>query len=270
MSTLRGKEGFDIYYEKIFSERWHQLKHSFQNEPCYLDWNPFAINSYFLDSASVLAAYALPLEESKSILDMCAAPGGKSLVLAHRMNSDANLLCNERSASRRSRLSHVLDNHLPASVRSRVNISSNDGALMCKRESSAFDAILLDAPCSSERHVYLDEKYLLQWSSARIKNLSITQWSLLSSAFRLLKEGGYIVYSTCALSPSENDGVIRKLLKKFDTALIQDINITDIHTKYQHKLPDAEKTEYGYHVLPDTQNNAGPLYFCLIKKVESC
>ncbi len=268
MSTLRGPIGFDAYYQNIFSARWDSLKESFPHEPSYTNWNPYARDSYFLDSASVLAAYALPLDNASNILDMCAAPGGKSLVLSHRMHSDAALLCNERSASRRNRLANVLDTHLPEDIRSRVKISSNDGALMCKKEHILFDAILLDAPCSSERHVFLDQKYLEQWSSARIKNLSIAQWSLLSSAYRMLKSGGFLLYSTCALSSLENDGVISKLLKKFETAKIQCIDFNAIQGECIYSLPEAEKTEHGHHVLPDNQNGAGPLYFCLIQKCE--
>ncbi len=266
MSTLRGPDGFEEYYKNLFNDRWSALKDSFQQEPRYIDWKPTTCESYYLDAASVLAAYTLPLKGSKKILDMCAAPGGKSLVLAHRMDSDASLLCNERSAARRTRLSHVLDNHLLEDIRSRVNISSNDGSLMCKKEKDSFDAILLDAPCSSERHVFLDSKYLQQWSSARIKNLAVTQWSLLSSAFRILKEDGYLLYSTCALSNIENDEVIRKLSKKFNNAMICEINCAEIIQNSSMQLPNTEKTEFGYHVLPDGQSGAGPLYFSLIKK----
>ncbi len=266
MSTLRGEQGFDAYYRTIFDSRWDSLIKSFPNEPLYVEWNPLNTQSYFLDAASVLAAYCLPLGDSKSILDMCAAPGGKSLVLAYRMDSDASLLCNERSASRRTRLSNVLDNHLPEDVRKRVNIASNDGALMCKKETKKFDAILLDAPCSSERHVFMDKKYLDQWSSARIKNLAVSQWALASSAFRILKEGGYLLYSTCALSSIENDEVVRKILKKFDGSEVCEIDFSSITKQCAYTLPLCEKTELGYHVLPDSQNGAGPLFFSLIKK----
>ncbi len=267
MSTLRGSDGFEAYYNNLFGDRWQEIKKSFPKEPSYIEWRERSNKSYFLDSASVLAAYSLPLDNAKNILDMCAAPGGKSLVLANRMNEDASLLCNERSASRRNRLSNVLDEHLDESIRKRVHISSNDGALMCKKEQNHFDAILLDAPCSSERHVFLDKKYLGQWSSARIKNLSIAQWALLSSAFRLLKEGGYILYSTCALSNTENDEVIKKLLKKFENVSIDCIDVPLILKNNKHNLPNAEKTEFGYHVLPDVENGAGPLYFSLIAKI---
>ena len=265
---LVGAHGFDAYYLDIFGKRWENLKNALFEEPKHLAWK-HSVDSkeYFLDSASVLVGYSLPLENASTILDMCAAPGGKSLLLAHRMNANAKLLCNERSASRRNRLVTVLNDHLPCEIRDRINIASNDGAIMCKRDQEVFDAILLDAPCSSERHVLCDNKYLQQWTSARIKNLSITQWALLSSAYRLLKPTGYIVYSTCALSPTENDLVVKKLLKKFDNARLIDVDFTTIKNNCRYVLPNYERTEFGYHVLPDTQDGKGPMFFTLIQKI---
>lgn len=271
MNKLKGVQGFEDYYSHLYGERWQSLKHALQQEPRYTEWMPknekiAEQKPYFLDAGSVFVGYTLPLTGAKHILDMCAAPGGKSLILAHRMAGDAQLLCNERSASRRNRLSSVLKNHLDEDTRLRIHIGAKDGALMCLRETENFDAILLDAPCSSERHVLGDKKYLNEWTSARIKHLAIHQWALLSSAFRLLKNDGYLVYCTCALSPHENDDVIKRLLKKFDTVQLQTIDIKAIHTQCSRELPDCEKTEYGYRILPDVQNGAGPLYFSLIKK----
>ncbi len=267
MSKLLGADGFNSYYKDIYGDRWDTLRESLLEESKHLGWK-HSVDSkeYFLDEASVLVAYSLPLDTAKNILDMCAAPGGKSLLLAHRMNQDCRLLCNERSASRRNRLFSVLDEHLPSDIRDRINIASNDGSIMCKKEQEVFDAILLDAPCSSERHVLCDKKYLDQWTSARIKNLAVAQWALLSSAYRLLKPGGYLVYSTCALSILENDGVIKKLLKKFDSATIKEVNFEKIYAECSYVLPNVENTEYGYHVLPDAQNGKGPMFFTVIFK----
>lgn len=270
MHSLKGGEGFESYYSTFYGERWERLKTALNAQPRYIDWQSSGAHSdpYYLDAASVLAAYCLPLNEAHSILDMCAAPGGKSLVLAHRMNRDAQLLCNDRSAQRRNRLLNVLNDHLSEQIRKRIRVSAQDGALMCQRETETFDCILLDAPCSSERHVLSDKKYLEQWTPARIKHLALSQWALLSSAFRLLKPNGMILYATCALSPRENDEVIKRLIKKINTAHIIDIDIEKVKKVCPHSLPNCEKTEHGFQVLPDIQNGAGPLYFSLIKKLE--
>ena len=267
---LKGAEGFEAYYATLYKERWSALRESLFLPSRYIGLpseNPLETREYFLDAASVTAAFAVPITENCRILDMCAAPGGKSLILASRIASvnGTSLVCNEISGARRNRLVSVLDTYVPPSVRERISVSGYDGARLCLRESESFDRILLDAPCSSERHVVQDPKYLAQWSPARIKHLAQTQWALLSSAFRLLKGGGYLVYATCALSVCENDEIIQRLLKKFDNASSVP---ADLPEKFaQNVLPRAEKTAYGFHILPDTQKGAGPLYFSLINKI---
>ena len=264
---LSGGEGFETYYSGLFGERWQHIKESFSLEPDYAEWKAGGMESYFLDSASVRAALSLPLSQACDILDLCAAPGGKTLVLASNMNEGASLLSNERSSDRKNRLLHTVENCLPPSVRERVTVICKDGAQMCRNNEEKFDAILLDAPCSSERHVLADPKYLSEWSPSRIKTLSMAQWALLSSAWRMLRPGAYLLYSTCALSPDENDNVVAKLLKKFDNVELLEPKISLNYSKFIDKeLPEYEKTQYGAQILPDRSNGAGPLYFCLLQK----
>lgn len=270
---LQGASGFDEYYSSIYVERWSSLKESFSKEAQSVEWKvPGSQKSYFLDSASVLAAVSLPLENSKNILDLCAAPGGKTVVIASRMPSDAVLSSNERSPDRKHRLSVVVQTCLPPEINKNVKVSCSDGSTWCTRQTECFDTILLDAPCSSERHVYNDSKYLNQWSLSRIKTVTTEQWALLSCAFRLLAPGGTLLYSTCALCPQENDEMIRRLIKKFNkekeifTFLEPNLQNIDLSTFSDVKLPEFERTEFGYQILPDKSNGAGPIYFCLIKK----
>lgn len=276
--ALRGEQGFNSYYENVFGERWSTLKEALlkEAEPVPYCLDP-SLRTYYLDSASILAAFSLPLKGAEDILDLCAAPGGKTLVLASLMDEGAKLTSNERSFERKMRLSKVCEEHVPQKIQENLTITCSDGALWCKTKSECFDRILLDAPCSSERHVLNDKKYLDMWSPARVKTLSIEQWALLSSAWRLLKKGGYLVYSTCALAPAENDMVVQRLFKKFDDARV--LSLDDEQYKECRNdtgkiqlcsknlvLPDTEKTEFGYHVLPDVNGGAGPIYFSIIKK----
>ena len=275
-NKLSGKESFEQYYSSLYGKRWDDLKESFSLEPLYATFKFDNCEPYYLDSASVFASSCLPLENSSNILDMCAAPGGKSLILASRMTDDSSLVCNERSAERRNRLCTVVKESLPEEINSRIQITGNDGALICKKTDKKFDSILLDAPCSSERHVYNSPKHLEQWTASRVKNLSFTQWSLLSSAFLSLNDSGYILYSTCALAKDENDGVIQKLIKKYSKSQEDfKIEVCKIDFSYIYKnLPNQvqipeliiEPTEFGYQILPDKNRGAGPIYFSLIHK----
>lgn len=210
---------------------------------------------YVMDAASVLAAQSLPLESARRILDVCAAPGGKALVLAERMPEDAELVLNDRSNARRTRLATVVKDYLPSPVRDRIRITGQDGRKLGITQPAAYDAILLDAPCSSEAHVLRDDKALAEWSITRSKRLAQDQYALLTSALTALRPGGYLLYSTCALSPLENDGVVDRLLvKKRHPALVE-----------QLRFEWGEATQYGWLVLPDLAG-CGPLYFCLLNK----
>ncbi|WP_149553774.1 RsmB/NOP family class I SAM-dependent RNA methyltransferase [Treponema pectinovorum] len=262
-----GSEGFESYYSSIYKERWPILKAALLDSVNQSEFNAGGNESYFLDRASVRAVCSLPLDNAKSILDMCAAPGGKSLILATSMEKGATLLCNERSAERRLRLVHNIQNCLPEEVQNRITVIGKDGGLLCLSKENRFDRILLDAPCSSERHVLQDENYLKDWSPSRVKKLSFAQWTLLSSAWRMLNQNGYLLYSTCAMNQDENDCVIERLLKKFDDVQIFSPEIAiDVSSFCSKDLPQGEKTEFGVQILPDICENSGPIYFSLLHK----
>ncbi|EPT32073.1 NOL1/NOP2/sun family protein [Toxoplasma gondii ME49] len=192
---------------------------------------------YYLDGASAFAACALGVSPGERVLDLCAAPGGKSLVLAsmlfpsspclfgngsslmQKSNSrNAGLLvCNEASRPRMERLQRVLHTFLsPEIVKKRlVQVTCASGTKGGAYERFApFDTILVDAPCSSDRHLLKQGKSALAlWASGTPKAHAERQLQLLKEALRLLRVGGVLLYSTCALSEVENEKVVEKLLK---------------------------------------------------------
>jgi 16S rRNA C967 or C1407 C5-methylase (RsmB/RsmF family) len=212
---------------------------------------------YKMDPASIVAARALNVQDGDAVLDMCAAPGGKTLVLAEGLGRSGTLVANEISANRRFRMMGVLKSYLTENVRARVDVRGFDGVLYGLKKPNTFDRILLDAPCSGDRGLLHKPADLETWSEKRAKNLAVRQYSLLASALSALKPGGTLVYSTCALSPFENDGVVEKLFKK---------------KKGEFEIVKApsdwgEETEHGRLILPDT-SQAGPIFFCVVKKSE--
>lgn len=272
-NDYKGEAGFEKYYNELYGSRWNKLKDAFGKENQAVEYKVTGSQKpYYLDSASVFAALCLPLKDAEEILDLCAAPGGKTLVIASRMNEEAHLSSNERSAERKHRLAVVVDECLPENISERITVSCSDGSTWCTRQTECFDSILLDAPCSSERHVIADPKYLNMWSLSRIKTVTMEQWALLSSAYRLLKSGGYLLYSTCALCPQENDGMMERLIKKFNkdgTAfefMEPQPDVNEIKDFVNFSIPKYEKTDYGYMILPDSSEGAGPIYFSLIRK----
>lgn len=215
------------------------------------------LQDYIMDPASILAARSLPIQSTDRVLDMCAAPGGKTLILLQQLGEAAELISNDLSADRRERLKKVIQQYVPREVRDRVWIKGQDAVNYGLKEKDSFDAVLLDAPCSGERHLLENAKALAEWSKRRSENLATRQYSLLCSALLAVKSKGYILYSTCSISPLENDGVIRKLLKKksdeVEVVICQDSEI-------------LERTEFGQMALPD-RFGFGPIYFCLLRKL---
>jgi 16S rRNA C967 or C1407 C5-methylase (RsmB/RsmF family) len=249
---------FDSFYTEIYGSRWPLLKESLLKESTPIEFSANLEKSYYLDEASYFAATQLPINKGDEVLDMCSAPGGKALVLATKLQGEGLLVCNDRSSARRARLINVVNQHLKEKERTIVEITPHDATKWGLYEKEKYDAILLDAPCSSERHVIQNEKALKQWSKARTKQLAVRQFAMLAAAFDAVKIGGYILYCTCTISPIENEQVIEKLNKKRLNKW-EEVPTT-IH-------PYSEKLKYGSIILPDKANNMGPLYYCLIRRV---
>ena len=261
---------FSSFYASLFPGRWEALAAALLAEESKAFFSDGLIKPYCMSYASLAAARALFLGKEKEmtdsprILDMCAAPGGKTLVLASSMGQGFELVANELSASRRRRLIAVLDEHLPEEKRRRVRVTGFDGARWSRHEREAFDFILLDAPCSSERHVMASKKSLTQWTPARIRNLAARQWALLSGAWLLLKPAGRLVYSTCALAPAENSGVAKRLLKKYPESRLC-LPPASFFAEVSAKI-HPEELDCGIGIFPDASCGIGPIFFSVIEK----
>ncbi|MCL2705985.1 MAG: RsmB/NOP family class I SAM-dependent RNA methyltransferase [Spirochaetaceae bacterium] len=267
-NKLNGSENFNNYYSSIYGIRWEVLKESFKLKPDYFEINKGMLAPYYIDKASLFPVKALDIFPGQNVLDMCAAPGGKTLLIALANGESGTITANDRSASRRKRLISVLDASLPLNLRKTVKITGHDASLWGVYEKNIYDRILLDAPCSSERHVYLSEPHLKLWSPSRIKQLASRQFAMLAAALDAVKPLGKIVYSTCAISREENDGIIEKLIKKRENLFkIESIVIDSVFDSEPGLKIEAEKTEFGYYILPDKNNGAGPIFFSVIVKI---
>ncbi|MEX2441979.1 MAG: RsmB/NOP family class I SAM-dependent RNA methyltransferase [Alkalispirochaeta sp.] len=258
MAREKGPAGFERYYTDIYGSRWAQLKPALLTSTARIAFDEGLTQPYYLDPASVEVARLLPVAGARNILDLCAAPGGKALVVAGRMDPEAEMTANERSRRRRARLMAVLDGHLPPELRRRVSVTGHDAAQWGIYQPASWDAVLADVPCSSEQYVLQDSAELAKWSRSRVKRLAIQQGAILAAAVDALRSGGHALYVTCALTPEENDAVVGKVLRKrADT-----VTLAALPT-----LPNAEATEFGVQILPDRASGAGPLYYALVKKL---
>lgn len=273
--SAKGSGGFNTYYRGVYGHRWAVLAEALTRGPTHVAWDQGLREPYYLDPASVAAGYLLPLAGAERVLDLCAAPGGKTLVLAGRMDPAAQLVANERSRRRRARLLRVLDAHLPAPLRARVQVTGHDASRWGLHEPAYYDAVLADVPCSSEQHVLADPAELERWSRSRIKRLSVQQGAILAAAVDSARPGGFILYVTCAVTPEENDAVVARILRKRSESVapVASDHLTGAAAAPVGAFPAvaaalerAEPTDYGIHILPDTAAGAGPLYCALLRR----
>ncbi|WP_320130432.1 RsmB/NOP family class I SAM-dependent RNA methyltransferase [uncultured Sphaerochaeta sp.] len=251
-----GKLLFDEYYQQIFLERWPTLRASLLEDRQPIAFKQELTSEYYLDEASIICARLLDVQPGDNVLDMCAAPGGKTLVIASILKGTGFLRANDRSSARRARLRNVIDTHIRDEWKASISVSGHDAAKWGLYEQNTYDRILLDAPCSSERHVLCDSSALEKWTPSRPKHLAIQQFAMLAGALEAVKVGGYILYSTCALAPLEDEEVISKLFTKREGRF----ELIPIDPPY------CEKRTYGSIILPDSSSGKGPLYFCLIRR----
>ena len=258
----KGPESFERHYAQIFAGRWPKLFESLQNEGIHQELGHPLCKSYYLDPSSAEAAGALDIKPGMRVLDMCAAPGGKSVAMLHKFLSSYpegafNLTLNERSAARRSRLQRVITGSIPEWSRSTIRITSHDARKWGLHEQNTYDVILLDTPCSSERHLVQEPKTLREWSPQRSVRLALDAYAMVAAALTALRPGGLLLYLTCALSPRENDGVIAKALQRRGS---------EFEILVPPELHGSELSKHGCLVLPDQAGGRGPLFAALLNK----
>jgi 16S rRNA C967 or C1407 C5-methylase (RsmB/RsmF family) len=213
------------------------------------------LENYVMDPASLLPVYALDLEKNHNVLDLCAAPGGKSLAILGQI-PNGGLVANDSSKDRFLRLKKVLKEYSPESAHPNYKTTLGDGRTFFKTK-EVFDRVLVDVPCSSERHLLKNEKHLALWTPKQAESLAIKQYTLLCTALLCTEPQGLIVYSTCSINPVENDQVIAKALKKKGDQCELDLPNID--------FLGAQKTDYGYWISP-TEQGFGPIYLSRLRR----
>lgn len=179
------------------------------------------IGEYYIQSlSSMIPPLVLAPQHDDLVLDLCAAPGSKTTEIGEMMNNKGTLIANEIALDRVKMLVYNID---------RMNLI-NAGVIHYKGEwlskiyNEHFDKILVDAPCSGLGIVQKKGEVNNWWSLERAERLGDLQLRLLIAAIKMAKEGGEIVYSTCTLTPEENEFIIDKAIQKYPVE-IEDIEL---------------------------------------------
>lgn len=159
---------------------------------------------YIQEPSAMLVADALPIEPDDFVLDMCAAPGGKSCEIASRLTGEGVLIANDIEASR----ARILSENIERFGLDNTIVTNVDPMRFTKQFQEAFDKIVLDAPCSGEGMFRKLEQAIDTWSEEKVLECAHIQKNLLKGAYEMLKQGGMVIYSTCTYSYEENEAMV--------------------------------------------------------------
>ena len=171
---------------------------------------------YIQEPSAMSVAEYLPVEEGDKILDLCAAPGGKTTQLAGKMGHRGLLVCNEIHPVRAKILSENVER---MGITNAVVTNETPGRL-AKFFPEYFDKILVDAPCSGEGMFRKNEEALEEWSEDNVTLCARRQDEILQDVVKMLKPGGKLCYSTCTFAPAENEECVERFLEENDDFIL--------------------------------------------------
>ena len=239
MITLLGEEEFSVYEKSLDMPRYNGLRVNtlkftpeefkaispFELRP--IPWCPNGFyyknedkpaqhpyyhgGFYYIQEPSAMTpASFLPVEPGDKVLDLCAAPGGKTTELGAKLQRKGVLFSNDISISRTKALLHNMElNGIPNIV-----VLSEESSKMADRFEGYFDKILVDAPCSGEGMFRKDPAMVKAWGPDKVELYSGIQREIIVDAAKMLKPGGMMIYSTCTFAPEENEQSMEYLLEQ--------------------------------------------------------
>ena len=208
---------------------------------------------YLQEPSAMIPSFLLSPKKGDIVLDLCAAPGGKSVQASFLMNDEGIIISNDLS---RNRANAILENVERLGI-SNIIISNNDFSKIYHKYLRYFDHIILDAPCSGSGMFRKEDKMIDDWSINKVYKFAEIQKELISYCYQMLKPGGTMIYSTCSFSKEEDEDVIKYLLDTSDAELLP---IQESLLYFVNK-----KEPYGVHLFPYLFPGEGH-YICLIKK----
>ena len=210
---------------------------------------------YIQEPAAMLAESLLQIKEHEKVLDMCAAPGGKSFNALLSLNNTGLLVCNDIHPIRSRILSSNIEKY-----GFKNTIVLNDNSTNYKKYFQLyFDKIILDAPCSGSGMFRKDDFAIKDWSIEKVMKCKDIQLSLLEDAYEMLKGKGRLLYSTCSYSIQENEEVIIEFLNKHPDMKLLNIDLNSLYN-------DSIGISGGLRLYPFKYDGEGQVMFVLEKQ----
>lgn len=237
-------------------------KHPIVDNGYYFDYenyplgkSPFFLSGlyYIQEPSAMLVADALDIKEDDYVLDMCAAPGGKTCAVANKLSHDGLMIANDIHPLR----AKILSENVERFGLENTIVTNCDPIMFTKQLKGFFDKIILDAPCSGEGMFRKDYKAIDTWSIDKVKECAYIQKNLIAAAYELLAPNGEIIYSTCTYSKEENEDIINYALDNFDLTLV--------NIEKSHGMSEGIKMKEVVRLYPHKYNGEGH-FIALLKK----
>lgn len=221
----------------------------------------FAGLYYLQEPSAMTPANHLPIVPGDRVLDLCAAPGGKTTELGSKLAGQGLLVSNDISNSR----ARILLKNQELMGLTNIYVMSENPEKMINVLPEYFDKILVDAPCSGEGMFRKDSKMVKSWEESGPEFYSEIQQELILQAAKMLKPGGMILYSTCTFSQEENEGTVAHLLREYPEFSIVSQKEYQGFRKGITKGYDNQGLEKSIRIWPQHMNGEGH-YLALVKK----
>ena len=242
---------FNIQLEKV---QWNSDGYYLPERPSFTADPLFHAGAYYVQEASSMfleqaLKQTVDLLQPVKILDLCAAPGGKSTLIQSLISAESLLVSNEVVKTRVNILSENIIKWGAANV-----IVTNNDPKDFKRLENYFDVIIIDAPCSGSGLFRKDAAAINEWSLNNVQGCSQRQQRILGDVFSSLKENGIIIYSTCSYSTEENEEICDWIIKEFKVESVQ------LKVEESWNIVETESEIYkafGYRFYPDKVKGEG-------------
>lgn len=211
--------------------------------------------AYYIQEPSAMAVAELVCpEEGDRILDLCAAPGGKSTAVAAEMQGSGLLVSNEIVPGR----AKILSSNIERMGITNALVLNESPQNLAKRLPEFFDKIVVDAPCSGEGMFRKEEEALTHWSEENVKMCAERQAEILDCAAEMLRPGGRIVYSTCTFAPDENERAVCAFLDRHEDFSVCDCGeIPNLSRGRAEWANGDERAKFTYRVWPHLTDGEG-------------
>lgn len=176
---------------------------------------------YFQEPSAMSVVSAFSVNKDDYILDLCAAPGGKATQAGALLGEDGLLIANEINRSR----SNILADNIDRFGIKNCIVTNETPQRLAEKYPNFFDKIIVDAPCSGEGMFRKEPQAVTEWSIEHTISCGERQKHILDCAFKMLRSGGYLVYSTCTFAPEENEKICAYILENHNAELIAPENL---------------------------------------------